>query len=311
VVNASLGTVTASTTHIIPWKALRVDDIRVGGVSQTFASRALTPRDGAYAALLFDGSASYVDCGSNASLRPTSAMTLAAWVWVRSTSSTQIILSNENANASGFSLGIDNTGKPFFRTSQAGAATTLTSSTAISAETWTHIAVRFSATTATIYINGVAAGTSSSINAAVTATLSFRIGRGGSMTNVISGMIADARVYNTQQSAAEVSNIYNGEATPTSALKGHWLLDEGYSTTATDSSGTGNTGTLQSSPRWVGGETEIVFPGGPQTGAVTGSLLGRERVIARSNRKSVGQGFVPMVADVLTSFPVELLELPQ
>jgi hypothetical protein len=34
-------------------------------------------------------------------------------------------------------------------------------------------------------------------------------------------------------------------------------------------------------------------------------------VIARSNRKSVGQGFVPMVADVLTSFPVELLELPQ
>lgn len=310
VVNASLGTVTASSTFVIPWKALDVDDVRVAGVSQAFTTRSLSPRTDTYAALLFDGSASYVDCGSNASLRPTSAMTLAAWVWTRSTAAAQIILSNENANASGFTLGIDNTGKPFFRTSQAAASQTLASSGTVSTETWTHIAVRFSATTATIYINGVAAGTSAAITAATTATLSFRIGRGGSMANVFNGMIADVRVYNTQQSAGEVTNIYNGVATPTSALKGHWLLDEGYSTSAADSSGTANTGTLTSSPAWVGGETEIVFSGGSQTGAVTGTLTGRQRVIARSLRDSVGQAFVQNVNDVMTSFAIEMLELP-
>jgi hypothetical protein len=42
-----------------------------------------------------------------------------------------------------------------------------------------------------------------------------------------------------------------GPNLPTSGLVGYWNLDEGSGTTAADSSGNGNTGTLQNSPAWT------------------------------------------------------------
>ncbi|MEM2129704.1 MAG: LamG domain-containing protein [Candidatus Bathyarchaeia archaeon] len=52
--------------------------------------------------------------------------------------------------------------------------------------------------------------------------------------------------------------VYNAEpiqpSAPSNGLVGYWKFDEGSGTTATDSSGNGNTGTLVNGPKWVNGK---------------------------------------------------------
>src|SRR3990170_7060226 len=43
-------------------------------------------------------------------------------------------------------------------------------------------------------------------------------------------------------------------AAPTNGLVGYWAFDEGSGTTAGDSSGNGNNGTLTNGPTWVAGK---------------------------------------------------------
>jgi hypothetical protein len=145
--------------------------------------------------------------------------------------------------------------------------------------------------------------------AAVAATVSFRIGRGGSTTNYVHGLISGARLYNAALLPSDVAGIYANAAAPAASLRGHWRLEEGYGTSASDSSGAGNTGTLSGSPVWVAGETEIVLAS-PETGPVTGWIArGRERVIARLNLGGPQESFMPNVPDVMTSYSVEMYEL--
>lgn len=81
----------------------------------------------------------------------------------------------------------------------------------------------------------------------------------------LNGSLDDVRIYNRALSADEVYRLYqlgkgtkiattltNSDAVDNS-LVGHWRLDEGSGTTALDSSGNGNTGTLTNSPTWTTG----------------------------------------------------------
>jgi len=103
------------------------------------------------------------------------------------------------------------------------------------------------------------------------------------------GKIDDARVYNRALSSTEVTQLYNATSTsyptggvegdlvynganhlyqfcdganwqpmgptstgaPTTGLVGYWKFDDGSGTSAADSSGNGNTGTLQNAPTWT------------------------------------------------------------
>lgn len=75
------------------------------------------------------------------------------------------------------------------------------------------------------------------------------------------GKTADVRVYSTALSAAQISALYHG-ATGSCVnslganLVGWWKLNEGASTTAYDSSGNGNHGTLINAPTWVTGPVD-------------------------------------------------------
>jgi hypothetical protein len=60
----------------------------------------------------------------------------------------------------------------------------------------------------------------------------------------LSGIIDDVRIYNRALSATEVEQLYEGRFTDTTGLVGHWKMDEGTGTTVADSSGNGNTGTI-------------------------------------------------------------------
>ena len=74
-------------------------------------------------------------------------------------------------------------------------------------------------------------------------SLSARIGaRGGA--DVFDGLLDDIRIYNRTLSHAEVMAVYELGNDNGSSLVGHWKLDELSGTTASDSSGNGNNGTL-------------------------------------------------------------------
>ncbi|MFB0555735.1 MAG: LamG-like jellyroll fold domain-containing protein, partial [Phycisphaerae bacterium] len=62
------------------------------------------------------------------------------------------------------------------------------------------------------------------------------------------GLLDDVRIYDRALSAAEILEL----ASPPGPV-GHWTLDEGSGTTAYDSSGNGNDGTIVGNPTWIAG----------------------------------------------------------
>jgi len=315
--DAALGSVTAQSSIIIPWrvdstKGGTIYDIRVAGVTKAFTSRALTPRTDSYATLRFQSTAQYVDAGTNARLRETGDFTIAAWVnaFALSPGGLNAICENETLDTSGIAFAIDSLRRPWLRTNQAGASVTVAGNAIPAYGTWAHVAMVKSGTNVTFYVNGVAAGTAAGVtNPIAPASRSFRISSDIGGNTGLNGLLSDVRYYAEALSAGEIANIYAGNATASANLKGWWPLDEGYGNPS-DVSGYGNTTALVSSPSWVAGEEEVTFTGGAQTGAVTGILIGRPRVIARSLSDSIQQAYLDNVAHPRAMFSITILELP-
>lgn len=76
----------------------------------------------------------------------------------------------------------------------------------------------------------------------------FYVGRQGS--NYYDGTMDEVRTYNRALTSAEIAKLYSWAAGPIA----HWNMDENTGTTANDSTGNGNTGTLTSGPTWVPGK---------------------------------------------------------
>jgi uncharacterized protein (TIGR02145 family) len=68
--------------------------------------------------------------------------------------------------------------------------------------------------------------------------------------NLMDGSIDETRIYNRALSPAEVRKLYDWAPGPVA----HWKLDEKNGTSANDSSGNGNNGTLTNGPKWVPGK---------------------------------------------------------
>jgi hypothetical protein len=317
--DVACGSASAQTFFIPPFKDSTITDVRVAGLTKAFTVRKLTPRTGTYTTLRFYQTASNfqsIDCGSNAAFKITGDLTMAAWIYTTDATLGQFIMGNETANASGFVFAVASGGSRLsFRTNQAGANTSAQSNaSSISGGGWIHVAAVKSGTTITFYVNGVAAG-SASVTNPVAATANFRLSANSAAN--FDGMMSDARFYDVALSAGEITNIYNGNATPSANLRGWWRLEEGTGTSTVDWSGYGNTGTIANlatlpafGAAWVAGEDEVKFTGGNQTGAVTAWLTGRERLIARSLNDKIAQTFMQNAADVRAIYDIAILELP-
>ena len=134
-----------------------------------------------------------------------------------------------------------------------------TDNNTISTNTWQHVAVTYDRTSGSnnpsIYINGVLQ-TISTISSVPTGTPNsdsantVTIGNNGAAgTRTFDGFIDDIRVYNYARTPAQIAWDMN-RGRPV----GWWKLDEGSGTTANDSSGLGNSGTLTNTPTWTTGK---------------------------------------------------------
>ncbi len=118
---------------------------------------------------------------------------------------------------------------------------------------WQQVTVTYDGKDAVMYLNGVSVG-SGAFAGPITGN-STNIGIGASHTGSwpFSGSLDDIRIYNRGLSASEVQSLYNWAPGPI----GEWKLDDNTgTTTAVDTSGNGNPGTITNtgSTVWVPGK---------------------------------------------------------
>ena len=235
-------------------------------------------------ALSFNGTTQLVNVPDVASLQIPGSWTVATWVNLnspRATSRDTMIVKSTTSMYANYNLFLDNgsvtAGLGWAIAYTSGCGVTMTKlTTTPSTGVWYHVAGVYNsvAQTLTLYVNGSNVASNS-----VTGCLPSQTGPGNTLTlgieystaaTALNGILDDSRVYNRALSAAEVSALYSGSANgatggvcgvtgggngPTTGLVGWWKLDDGSSgttpTTAADSSGTGNAGTLTNSPTWT------------------------------------------------------------
>ncbi len=166
----------------------------------------------------FNGSSAYISVPDNASLDPSSSITVAGWFYF-TTDTTQSVyypVAKEGSSGGGWALGLQGTytncgsGKngTFYAYLNQGI---LCASSPSSLNTWYFVAFTYDNGTSNLYINGTLVGRSTSLTMTSNASMPLNIGRRSDATWYWPGYIQDVRFYGRALSAAEIQQIYNAE----------------------------------------------------------------------------------------------------
>jgi hypothetical protein len=171
-------------------------------------------------ALSFDGAGANVNCGTDASLRPTTGISLSAWVKYDALNYYGSIVSNQHwtgDSRSGYS--IHNNGPTLYfcmAATNTGVFTWATSGTPITVGTWYHVAATYDGTTMRIYMDGVQKGTASapgSIDYDPLPNTGFGIGMwhdNDGEQYYLYGIIDDVGIWGRALTTDEIAYLYNG-----------------------------------------------------------------------------------------------------
>ena len=219
--------------------------------------------------LNFDGSNDYVNVGT--SLDFTSPFTMTAWIKPKTVSTGVSVYDGDNIIHKGGAASDPPYNKQLtlFGTNELGwfsetASTNyvvITTGDAIIVNTWQLVTAVYNGTNMTLYVNGIAKGGPTAIEAPSAGSENVYLGgQTGGLGTSFDGTIDDVRIYNRALSIAEVEDLYRmGTATVnastnalnTSGLVGQWSFDgkqtvwtSSTAATTLDTSGQGNTGTL-------------------------------------------------------------------
>ncbi|MGZ0016723.1 LamG-like jellyroll fold domain-containing protein [Yeosuana sp. AK3] len=217
----------------------------------------------------FDGVVDYVDMEDHLDLN-TSAFSISAWIKRDTGTVNASILSKRDATyTEGYDFRINAAGR--FEFVLNGGAATLTSSVAIPENEWHQLAVIYNMGHATLYIDGVADTSASSLPAPVSTTQSFYLAAAGknTPTDYFSGNIDEVRIWDTALSENQLRYIMNqeiidnslaliyGDVLPTtitkneistipwSSLAGYYPMSVYTYTNTDDMSGKGHQGALR------------------------------------------------------------------
>ena len=222
----------------------------------------------------FDGFDDYFNIPRNASMEPSNAITVAAWVyWDDPANSYHAkVLSKEVAGNSSFAISQDaSTSRMRFETNSGS----YRPSPDVSVPTgqWAHVAGSWSSgNTVKIYVNGVLAGQSASSytgNLNYDNARDFRIGHNsnGQTENQFDGRIDDVRIYNRELEVHEINHLASLTALPYIGLPtpvAHWTMNETSGAILADASGNANNGNMEGG---LNGSSDTIS-GPRQTGLV-------------------------------------------
>jgi len=206
-----------------------------------------TPAWATHNSLNFDGINDFVSVPNNSKLGMTNQITIETWVYPTNLSEQKIILHRTNGNPGGYFLSLWPGlrllwGKPYY----ANGYFDVECYTAVSLNTWTHVAVTYDGSIVNIYYNGILklAQTVGSVSLDP-ADISLYIGSysGGSM--FFRGNMDRLRIWNVARTQEEIEANMNGTVAPgTTGLVAQFTFNQGladgdneFLTTLYDSSG--------------------------------------------------------------------------
>ncbi len=160
-------------------------------------------------ALSFNGTNAVVTIPDANSLDLTTGMTLEAWVKpsVTGGGTWRTALLKENTNYYAYAL-YANTGTnfPSGNAVAAGVDHDIRATTALAANTWTHLAVTYDGTALTLYVNGTQAATALASGPIAATTGALKIGGNAIWGEWFNGLIDEVRVYNRALTIAQIQN---------------------------------------------------------------------------------------------------------
>jgi hypothetical protein len=165
-------------------------------------------------ALSFNGTSSLVTVNDVAALRLTTAMTLEAWVRPTTSASWRCALLKETSGGLAYGLyASDGSGRPSGYV-RVGSEIDATAPSAITLNTWTHLAATYDGTTLRLFVNGTQVATRALTGSIASSTQPLRIGGNQVWGEYFSGLIDEVRVYNRALSAAEIQTDMNAPVGP-------------------------------------------------------------------------------------------------
>ena len=252
-------------------------------LSVLFILLLITPNSFGQNSLHFDGIDDQVDCGNDASVQITgTAITLEAWIYPSSWTAEEWrgnIIVKEGAGWSGFMFRAGDNGRLNFALGNGSSWTELTSDpNELTLNTWQHVAGSYDGAMMRIYVNGTPidslATTLSIPNASNT---NLNIGANIPLSRFFPGRIDEVRLWDIHRTEQEIVSTMNTELCAQTGLVAYYRFNSGTAggmnsgtTTLTDLSGNGNTGTLANfalsgtSSNWVTGAS--LAPGSNNTG---------------------------------------------
>ncbi len=223
-------------------------------------------------ALDFDGSNDYSKHGTNSSLRPTSAITLEAWIYVHTNENWESAVSyatDNGATESGYDLfckGASST-KWSIRVARVGMSEGDWATDPYAFLTkwqWTHVAGTYDGTTICFYKNGVLS-TSETHSGNIDWNPSpdkFYLGRfhDSDESNYFDGYLDEVRIWSVARTEAQIADnihvLLDGDET---GLEAYYKMSDGSGTTITDNSENDNTGTMvnMANSDWITSDAPI------------------------------------------------------
>jgi hypothetical protein len=151
-------------------------------------------------ALQFDGVNDWVTIADKTDLRFSSTLTLEAWVNPSALSDFRTVIMKERTGDLAYVLYSSGLNSPSVYLRNASA----TSATALPANTWSHLAATYDATTIRLYVNGVQVASAAKTGALAATAGALRLGGNGVWGEWFAGRIDDVRLYDKALTAAQV-----------------------------------------------------------------------------------------------------------
>ena len=188
------------------------------------------------------------------SLDVASGMSLQAWVYPTALTGLRSLVMKEATGGRAYALyASDTTSRPaaYVGTTTSPATDGASGTAQLPLNTWSYVTATYDGTTLRLYVNGTLVDTHA-VSGQVMATADpLRIGGNMVWGEYFAGRIDEVRIYNRPLPAAEITRDMN--AAIVNGLVAAYGFEEASGSTATDTSGKGNNGTLLGAARTASG----------------------------------------------------------
>jgi hypothetical protein len=145
-----------------------------------------------------------VDVPNAASLQPTTAMTLEAWVNPTTITSKWRDVIYKGRDNYYLAASSTNAGKPVGEGLIGGVNTKAIGTAALATNTWTHLATTYDGAALRLYVNGTLVRTTAVTGAIATSTNPLQIGGDSIFGQYFAGTIDEVRIYNTALTQTQI-----------------------------------------------------------------------------------------------------------